>query len=509
MNNTLTVSEITAEIKNKFEKHINKYYCIVGEVVNSSDRGHVYFSLKDELNTSIRCILWKGTKDKNNYSDLKNGEIITISGKISVYEKNNSYSFNVFKMIKEETKETEYETKYNHYKSLGYFDKKTIPAFEDIKCIGLVTSAVGEAVEDFKKTISNRFAFSKIYVRNVKVQGQNCARDVIKAIDFFETTKQIKVDVICITRGGGSSIDLDEFNDVNMVERIYKCEIPVFSAIGHEKDNTLCQEVSDFKTSTPTALALAVSEDFNKIKNKVSLSFENDKLRFNKYINNFFNEYKDHKTNLYRLIAHEKPSGFLFQGKSINTVEEFKKLCDEKFTIKLNDGVINFNISDFTITPSNKYDYSKYKDFYDSDVLKHFVESCLNKTLEDRFNKLDTLEFGSKQHFMVFKIALVQLTYLMEQLKELESIEEINCIYGQPINDISDLVSFKYHLNWLETSLNNDFVNCDEIMVDKKADKFELYQKYLDYNKLEGLSQEFVELYMVLKNFKVKYYKLK
>ena len=193
MNNVLSVQQATNIIKGKFEQHLNETFTIQGEVINLSDKGHCYFSLKDkEAKTVIRCILWKGTKEKYGYS-LTTGDVIIARGKLSLYDVQNSYSLSIFKMIKEETQETEYKRKYEMFKKKGYFNKHNVIDNRKIKKIGLITSTQGQAINDFKKTLAGRFFTGEIYIHNVNVQGVRCAKDVIKAIKLFEKSKKYDV----------------------------------------------------------------------------------------------------------------------------------------------------------------------------------------------------------------------------------------------------------------------------------------------------------------------------
>jgi exodeoxyribonuclease VII large subunit len=515
MNKVLSVQELTKIIKGKFDANINNYYSIKGEVINCSDRGHVWFNLKDiDCNTSIRCILWNGTKTKNGYS-LENGEIITISGKIGLYEKNNSYSFSVFRMMKEATKETEFKRKYAMFKKLGYFDRKIEINKKGIKNIGLITSFQGEAIKDFQKTLEGRFFCGDIYLYNVNVQGINCASDIIKAIKFFEKTKQFDIDAILITRGGGSSIDLDEFNNERLIEKVHNRKKPIICAIGHEQDFTLLDYTCDLRTSTPTSLSMVISEDFYKINNKINILLENEKNIFEKIKSNFLLEVNNKKTFLYEKLLNHRPNGFYFNKKFINNIKEFEKLSKEKFNIQLEDGVIEFNISDYKVLEkiNIKYTYKKYIEIYNNEYTQKINEKE-NKSFEKYFKSFKTLEndnkFGKKVHFDLFKKLIIFIKYYVSELYNLEEIIEVNESFGlnkKEIKNYQDLLKYKKHINFLSILIQNNFENMSVMKVNLNNNQ--IYENYLNYDNKHGLTKDIINLYLNLKNIKVKYYKIK
>ena len=98
-----------------------------------------------------------------------------------------------------------------------------------------------------------RFANLEIIVVPVRVQGEEAAHDMVKALDMVN--EQLKVDVIVLTRGGGSLEDLWAFNDEALARAIRRSKIPVVSAVGHEIDLTISDLAADFRAPTPSAAA--------------------------------------------------------------------------------------------------------------------------------------------------------------------------------------------------------------------------------------------------------------
>ena len=513
MDKVLSVTELTRILKGKFEKYINDYFTIEGEVQNLSDKNHCYFSLKDKTEkTIIRCILWKGTKDKYGY-ELNEGDVIMASGKIGLYDVNNSYSFSVIKMKTHETIETEYKKKYNHYEKLGYFNKHNVPNKRDIKSVGLITSLRGEAINDFKKTLNNRFYCGKVYLYAVNVQGVKCAKDIIKGLKFFEKNKKYNVDVIMMTRGGGSKMDMDEFNNNKLVEQVYKCKKPVFCAIGHEANYCLLDYVCDLRSSTPTSLALEISEDYNKINNKIRMILETEKSIFEKKRNSILLEVNEKKSSLYQKLTEHRPSGFYFDNKYINNIEDFQKLCKEKFNIHLEDGVIEFKINNYKVAEkfNKKYTYKKYVELYNEKYSTN-VSETESKKFEKYFNDFNKLEkkgsFGKKEHYDLYKKLMTIISYYFREFESLDNItrNKKNFNLDTNVNDYNSLLQYKKHLNYLEDLFGNDFQSYK--MKKVIGENNELYKTYLGYSNKEGMSEEVISLYLKIKGMRTKYLKL-
>jgi len=512
-NQVLSVQELTTIIKGKFDAHINKFYSLEGEVQNLSDKGHCYFALKDKnAKTIIRCILWRGTKEKHGYS-LSEGDIVILSGKIGLYEVQNSYSFSVFKMMKEETKETEFQRKFEMFKKKGYFNKKNVLDKKDINKVGLITSLQGQALHDFKKTLSNRFFYGQIFQYNVNVQGVRCAEDVSKAIKFFEKSKKYKVDVLLITRGGGSTIDMDEFNNERLIETVYKCKIPIYCAIGHEKDYCLMDYVCDLRSSTPTSLALEISEDYSEIHNKIKMIFESQKNLFERKKNDIMFNINDKKNKLYQALMGHRPNGFYFNQNFINNLGDFQKLCKEKFQIQLEDGIIEFKINDYKIAEkfNKKYTYSKYMEVYNKQHTGR-LSATEDKNFSKYLSKFKKLEnnnkFGTKEHYEIFEKLIKMMTYYINEFSNLDNVKVCKKNFElENLKEYNDLLQYKKHLNYLQRLVDNKFEGM-KAMRTKDKDHREICKSYFTYNN-NSVSEHLIAMYLGLLKIKVKYYKLK
>jgi exodeoxyribonuclease VII large subunit len=119
--------------------------------------------------------------------------------------------------------------------------------------IGVVTSPTGAAIRDILNITRRRFANAEIIINPVKVQGDSAKEEIAAAIRQFNRLKN--VDVVIVTRGGGSLEDLWPFNEEIVARAIYDSDIPVISAVGHEIDYTIADFVADFRAPTPSAAA--------------------------------------------------------------------------------------------------------------------------------------------------------------------------------------------------------------------------------------------------------------
>lgn len=282
MEQEFTVSRLSALIKRSLETNFEniKLTAEVSALKIHYSSGHAYFSLKDE-SAVIDAICWKSTFQRIKYP-LENGLRITCFGKVSSYPMQSKYQFiverfepagmgNLLKLLEERKQKLTKE---------GLFDsrlKKSIPKFP--KLIGVITSPTGAVIRDIIHRVKQRFP-TKILLWPVLVQGNEVATQIEKAIDGMNSLpKEKRPDVLIIARGGGSFEDLMPFNEENIVRAVFRSEIPVISAVGHETDTTLIDYVSDLRAPTPTAAAeLATPDKFKLIQDLEKYSFQLNSL---------------------------------------------------------------------------------------------------------------------------------------------------------------------------------------------------------------------------------------
>lgn len=115
--------------------------------------------------------------------------------------------------------------------------------------MGVVTSETGAAVRDIIKVIKSRTRLTDVTVFPVLVQGQKAAADIAGTLDMINE-KFPDIDVLIVGRGGGSSEDLWAFNEEMLARAVYRSEIPIISAVGHEIDITICDFAADMRAET-------------------------------------------------------------------------------------------------------------------------------------------------------------------------------------------------------------------------------------------------------------------
>src|SRR5436853_566506 len=151
----------------------------------------------------------------------------------------------------------------------GVFERKRPLPFLPRR-IGLVTGNDAAAKRDVLATITGRFPAARIVVAETLVQGPLAANAMIEALR--ELAAAPEVDVVVLSRGGGSFEDLLPFSDERLVRAVAACPVPVVSAVGHEQDNPLCDFAADARASTPTAAARLVVPDAAELTSRLDRS---------------------------------------------------------------------------------------------------------------------------------------------------------------------------------------------------------------------------------------------
>ncbi|MBQ0079596.1 MAG: exodeoxyribonuclease VII large subunit [Eubacterium sp.] len=241
---------------------------VIGEISNLKfhGSGHVYFSLKDSKST-VSCFLPADCLDRIDFK-LEEGKEVTAHGYIYLYERGGRYSINIRDM--EESGEgklmQEFRRLQKKLEAQGLFNpehKKPIPTFP--YKVAVVTAETGAAVRDILKIIKNKNNFVDVLIYPVLVQGPAAAGEIAAAIDDINSRFK-DIDVIIAGRGGGSMEDLWAFNEEVVAWSIYRSEIPVISAVGHEIDFTIADFVADRRAETPTAAADMAVPDTKQIR---------------------------------------------------------------------------------------------------------------------------------------------------------------------------------------------------------------------------------------------------
>jgi exodeoxyribonuclease VII large subunit len=260
-----TVSRLNREVRHCLEGRIGAVW-VEGEVSNlrRQPSGHQYFSLKDDA-AQVSCVLFRSAA--SGASTLRDGTQVELFGDLSVYEPRGQYQVIVRRVQARGTGELEARLRalQEKLRAEGLFDhtrKKTLPPHP--ARVGVVTSPAGAAIRDFLHVLARRAPHIAVCLAPVRVQGRGAATEIAAAVDAFATPERSgfpRVDVIVVTRGGGSLEDLWEFNEEIVARAIAASSIPVISAVGHETDTTTSDLVADVRAPTPSAAAEILSAD--------------------------------------------------------------------------------------------------------------------------------------------------------------------------------------------------------------------------------------------------------
>lgn len=276
MGQVLTITDIISQIKGLLEGEF-RTVAVQGEISNLSPSaaGHWYFTLSDDK-SSLSCALFKMDAFRNPLiKKLKNGDKITVTGPISVYARRGSFQLlakRVFAAGKGDLS-VQLQMLKDKLANEGLFDmefKKPIPSFPTK--IAVITALNGAALQDFLKIYSRRSLWHHVVIIPSIVQGQSSAASLISAIDKASNLEG--VETIVITRGGGSLEDLWSFNDERLARKIFECEIPIISAVGHEVDFSICDYVADLRLETPSAAAEYLSQPHMELVQRLELLSE-------------------------------------------------------------------------------------------------------------------------------------------------------------------------------------------------------------------------------------------
>ena len=279
----ISVSDLNSYIKTYLE---NNYFLqdiyIKGEISNFKrhQSGTLYFAIKDDK-AAVNVVMFQSYANKVKVT-LKDGDLVLIKGRISVYEARGTYSINATEVLFDSKGMLliAYEELKAKLKEDGLFDlsyKKQLPLYPSK--IGLITAPYGAAVQDMMRTIKQRWPIAQVIVFPSLVQGSEAKYDIVKNIQLADS---YNLDVIICGRGGGSIEDLWPFNEEIVARAFFECNTPIISAVGHEIDTTITDYVADARGLTPTDGAMKatpnikdVSEKINDLKNQLSSNIDN------------------------------------------------------------------------------------------------------------------------------------------------------------------------------------------------------------------------------------------
>ena len=346
---------------------------VKGEISNLKyhGSGHVYFSIIDAT-SKINCFLPRDYAMSLHYP-LEDGMDVTLTGSVSVFKKNGTYSLyvKIVEVSGEGNLAIAFEKMKEKLSKEGLFDqshKKPIPKYPNK--IGIVTSATGAAVKDILKILKGRNHLVDVMIFPVLVQGEAASADIAAMLDYINENFD-DIDTLIVGRGGGSADDLWAFNEENVARAIYRSEIPIISAVGHEIDFTIADLVADLRAETPTAAAQLVVPDTEQMRKQMEdlkehlyIQLSNKLMYHRLLIDNLAKEMKNclngqiaklenELTQSKLLLEENNPTQILENGYSVLTDEDGKvisaisQLCEkQEYKITLQDGFAKCRITE-------------------------------------------------------------------------------------------------------------------------------------------------------------------
>ncbi len=254
----LGVGELTRLLRAQVEPRFRDLW-VAGEVANvrRQSSGHLYFTLKDD-EAAISAVVWSSQARRVTFA-LEDGLEVLAHGFVEIDPPHGKYQLVVqaleprgagaqallLKQIKERLQRD------------GLLDparKRGLPFLP--RRVGVATSPTGAALRDFLRVLHGRHGTLPVVLAPCRVQGEGAASTVLHAMRLL---CRAGVDVVVVTRGGGSQEDLAAFNDERLARAMAACPVPVVSAVGHEVDVTVADLVADVRAATPTHAAQLVA----------------------------------------------------------------------------------------------------------------------------------------------------------------------------------------------------------------------------------------------------------
>lgn len=224
--------------------------------------GNAYGKLKDlAVDATLSIRVWSSTLQRSR-GDFAQGDRVLALVKAEWWPKGGSLSMQVLELRHVGVGDllAQLEALRARLAAEGLFAaerKQRLPFLP--RCIGLVTGADSDAEKDVLRNARLRWPAVEFRVRHAAVQGDRCVPEVIGAVRALDADPE--VDVIIVARGGGDFQNLLPFSDERLVRAVAECRTPVVSAIGHEADHPILDDVADLRASTPTDAAKRVVPD--------------------------------------------------------------------------------------------------------------------------------------------------------------------------------------------------------------------------------------------------------
>jgi exodeoxyribonuclease VII large subunit len=218
-------------------------------------KGHVYFTLNDEEDPAqLRGVMFQSDV-KRTKAPLEDGARIRFRGTLSLYTARGQFQLiaRSAKLAGEGDLAAQFRKLRAKLEAEGLLDperKRPLPQLPRV--VGVVTSRTGAALRDIIRVAAERCPV-QLLVADCRVQGEQAPESIVSALELIQ--RAVGLDVVIVSRGGGSAEDLWAFNDEGVARAIAACRVPVVSGVGHEVDVTIADLVADVRAATPSNAA--------------------------------------------------------------------------------------------------------------------------------------------------------------------------------------------------------------------------------------------------------------
>ncbi len=322
MKNFITVKQLGKYLSQEIKTDpILRRVKIVGEIKDLSSKYYTYFLLNED-DENLSCVYF------GNDFNFKEGDQVVVEGSINLYLRDSRYQLRVesCSLLGKGKDSIQLDKLKIKLQDKGYFDldkKKNIPLFPEK--IGLVSGLESAAYYDFIKVLTTNNYHGKIYYLPALVQGKMAPENIVAALDLLDN---MDLDLIVVTRGGGSKNDLSAFNSEALADKIFSLDTPIMTAIGHEIDLSIADMVADIHLQTPTKAGEYIVKNLVQARETIKYLKTNIQNQlFNKYLTS-----KNLVDNFYHKIELKNPSFLLEKVKNRvnNTKAEISLTINDK-----------------------------------------------------------------------------------------------------------------------------------------------------------------------------------
>lgn len=252
----IKVSQLNRYVKAQLEENpLLGDLLVKGELTSMSRRsgsGHFYFTVS-EGDATLRCVMFARYAERVP-AFPQEGDTVIVRGAITLYERDGQYQLSAYDIqsIGQGTGSVDYTALRHKLLAEGLLSperKRPAPRFP--RAVGVITSAEGAAVQDIITGMGRHNDLIPIVLYPATVQGAAAVEEMLYALRC--AVAENRCDVIIIARGGGAAETLAVFNDERLLRAAAASPVPIVSAVGHDVDITLLDEVADLRAATPTA----------------------------------------------------------------------------------------------------------------------------------------------------------------------------------------------------------------------------------------------------------------